>query len=35
MSAVAQELSDMWVLASRSVKRIARQPDLARRSVRH
>jgi ABC transporter DrrB family efflux protein len=28
MSAVAYELSDMWVLASRSVKRIARQPDL-------
>jgi ABC transporter DrrB family efflux protein len=28
MSAVAHELSDMWVLASRSVKRIARQPDL-------
>ena len=29
MSAVATELSDVWVLASRSVKRIARQPDLA------
>jgi ABC-2 type transport system permease protein/oleandomycin transport system permease protein len=29
MSAVAHELSDTWVLASRSVKRIARQPDLA------
>jgi ABC transporter DrrB family efflux protein len=28
MSAVAYEFSDMWVLASRSVKRIARQPDL-------
>ena len=28
MSAVARELSDMWVLATRSVKRIARQPDL-------
>jgi ABC transporter DrrB family efflux protein len=25
---VARELSDMWVLAARSVKRIARQPDL-------
>src|SRR6476646_12013978 len=29
MSAVGYELSDTWVLASRSVKRIARQPDLA------
>ena len=29
MSTVASELSDTWVLASRSVKRIARQPDLA------
>lgn len=29
MSAVATELSDVRVLASRSVKRIARQPDLA------
>lgn len=29
MSPAAYELSDMWVLASRSVKRIARQPDLA------
>jgi ABC-2 type transport system permease protein/oleandomycin transport system permease protein len=28
MSTAAYELSDMWVLASRSVKRIARQPDL-------
>ncbi len=28
MSAVATELSDMWVLATRSVKRIPRQPDL-------
>jgi ABC transporter DrrB family efflux protein len=28
VSAVAYEISDMWVLASRSVKRIARQPDL-------
>jgi ABC transporter DrrB family efflux protein len=28
MSAAAYELSDTWVLASRSVKRIARQPDL-------
>jgi ABC transporter DrrB family efflux protein len=28
VSSVAYELSDMWVLASRSVKRIARQPDL-------
>ncbi|HEY5693261.1 MAG TPA: ABC transporter permease [Gaiellaceae bacterium] len=28
MSPAARELSDMWVLASRSVKRIARQPDL-------
>ena len=28
MSSVAHELSDMWVLATRSVKRIARQPDL-------
>jgi ABC transporter DrrB family efflux protein len=28
MSALAHELSDMWVLAGRSVKRIARQPDL-------
>ena len=28
MSAVANELSDMWVLAVRSVKRIPRQPDL-------
>jgi len=28
MSSVARELSDMWVLATRSVKRIARQPDL-------
>jgi ABC transporter DrrB family efflux protein len=28
MSSVASEFSDMWVLASRSVKRIARQPDL-------
>src|SRR5262249_22777612 len=29
VSTVASELSDTWVLASRSVKRIARQPDLA------
>jgi hypothetical protein len=29
MSAAGYELSDTWVLASRSVKRIARQPDLA------
>jgi ABC transporter DrrB family efflux protein len=28
MSRVTRELSDMWVLAARSVKRIARQPDL-------
>jgi ABC transporter DrrB family efflux protein len=28
MSPFARELSDMWVLATRSVKRIARQPDL-------
>jgi hypothetical protein len=28
MRAVAHELSDMWVLAIRSVKRIPRQPDL-------
>ena len=28
MSAAGYELSDTWVLASRSVKRIARQPDL-------
>jgi len=28
MSLLARELSDMWVLATRSVKRIARQPDL-------
>ena len=28
MNAVATELSDMWVLATRSVKRIPRQPDL-------
>ena len=28
MSAVVNELSDMWVLAIRSVKRIPRQPDL-------
>ncbi len=28
MSPVVRELSDMWVLATRSVKRIARQPDL-------
>lgn len=28
MSTAAYEFSDMWVLASRSVKRIARQPDL-------
>lgn len=28
MRRVARELSDMWVLATRSVKRIARQPDL-------
>lgn len=29
MSGAAYGLTDMWVLASRSVKRIARQPDLA------
>lgn len=28
MSGAGRELSDMWVLAARSVKRIARQPDL-------
>lgn len=28
MNSIASELTDMWVLASRSVKRIARQPDL-------
>jgi ABC-2 type transport system permease protein len=28
LSPVARELSDMWVLAARSVKRIVRQPDL-------